>query len=220
MRRESIFQRVLEPEEGWASGSRQAVAASQRARMMDAMVEAVADKGYAAVTVGDVVAGAGVSRRTFYEHFADKEACFLAAYECGADAVLAAVSAAVEAQGDDWRSRVRAGIETYTCVLAREPGLARTLIVDVLGAGPRAVELRQEVYGRFVDRFREARDLAADEELIPELYLRGLVGAIAELVQGHIVAHGADTLEEITPELVSLSVAVFEAARRPVARRR
>jgi AcrR family transcriptional regulator len=219
MRKESIFQRVLEPAEGWASGSREAVAASQRARMMDAMVAAVAEKGYAAVTVGDVVAGAAVSRRTFYEHFADKESCFLAAYECGAEGVLAAVSAAVEAQGDDWRARVQAGIETYVCVLASEPGLARTLIVDVLGAGPRAVELRQEIYGRFVDRFREARDLADAGELIPELYLRGLVGAIAELVQGHIVARGAETLDEMTPELVSLSIAVFEAARRPVARR-
>jgi AcrR family transcriptional regulator len=182
--------------------------------MLAAMVAAVAEKGYAAVTVGDVVARAGVSRRTFYEQFEDKESCFLAAYECGADGVLAAVSAAVDAQGDDWRARVRAGIETYTGALAIEPALARTLIVDVLGAGPRAVELRQEVYGRFVDRFREARDLAAAEQRIPELYLRGLVGAIAELVQGHVVAHGAETLRDITPELVDLALAVFEATRR------
>src|SRR5690242_3020391 len=63
--------------------AREAVMASQRGRVLEAMVKAVAEKGYAATTIADVVARAGVSRRTFYEQFRDKEACFLAAFDTG-----------------------------------------------------------------------------------------------------------------------------------------
>src|SRR5687767_6279952 len=71
---------------------REEVAASQRGRLLVAMSDVVGEKGYAAATVADVLAKAGVSRRTFYEHFADKEACFLAAYDHGVAAMLAAVT--------------------------------------------------------------------------------------------------------------------------------
>ena len=67
------------------------VLASQRGRMLGAMADAVASKGYAGTTVADVVAGAGVSRKTFYEHFRDKEECFLAAFDAGVDLLLAAI---------------------------------------------------------------------------------------------------------------------------------
>ena len=86
-RTDSLFFRVLEPDEGWL-GQKEATGASQRARMLDAISRAVAEKGYARVTVGDVVSMAGVSRRTFYEQFTDKEDCFLAAYATGTDALI------------------------------------------------------------------------------------------------------------------------------------
>src|SRR5213080_4602099 len=80
---------------------RDVVLASQRGRMLGAMADAVASKSYAATTVADVVAGAGVSRKTFYEHFRDKEECFLAAFDAGVGLVLEAITAARPAQGDD-----------------------------------------------------------------------------------------------------------------------
>src|ERR687883_326916 len=81
--------------------TRDHVLTSQRERMIDAMADVVAAKGYAATTVGDVVAGAGVSRKTFYEHFRDKEDCFLAAFDSGLDLVLGAIHAAQPEQADD-----------------------------------------------------------------------------------------------------------------------
>jgi len=216
-RSDSVFLRALEPPSGW-DGGRAAVSASQRARLLDAITRAVAEKGYAAVTIGDVVQGAGVSRRTFYEHFEDKEQCFLAAYATGGEAVLEAIVAAIATQPDDWQARLRVGLETYTCVLAAEPELARTLVVDVLGAGPRAIELRQSVYGRFVELLRDVADLAAEQlgggPRMPDLFLRALVGGIAELVQHHIVVRGAASLGELTGDLVGLATAVFEGAHR------
>ena len=76
--------------------TRDVVVASQRTRLVDAMAQIVAEKGYPATTVADVVERAGVSRRTFYEQFADKEACFLAAYDAGLEAVLCRVGYAVD----------------------------------------------------------------------------------------------------------------------------
>src|SRR5918998_1895118 len=84
------------------------VARDQRARVLRAMGTVVADKGYAAATVADVVRAAGVSRTTFYEQFRSKEDCFLEAYRHGVDALIAAVRRAVRASGGDWRDQLRA----------------------------------------------------------------------------------------------------------------
>src|SRR4051812_49284835 len=146
--RDSLFFRVLEPPDGWENG-REGVHANQRARMLDAMTRCVASKGYARVSVADVVQNAGVSRRTFYEQFRDKEDCFLVAYDTGSDAVIAALLAAVaELEAPDWRSTLRTALQTYTTVLAADPEFAHAFLIDVLGAGPQAVERRKGVNER------------------------------------------------------------------------
>src|SRR3954453_20508067 len=120
-RADSLFCRALEPEGGWHDG-RDAVWANQRARMLDAMSRAVATKGYARVSVADVVELAGVSRRTFYEQFTDKEHCFLVAYETGTEALIGEmVTRAAAVDGVDWHGRLRAALDAYTGILAGEP---------------------------------------------------------------------------------------------------
>jgi AcrR family transcriptional regulator len=206
---DSLFLRHLDP----AETGRAAAVASQRARMLDAMTRAVALKGYAGATVADVVAGAGVSRRTFYEYFTDKEHCFLDAYETGSRAVIEDIADAVRHSGEaDWAGRVRVGLEAYTRVLAAEPELAQTLLVHVLGAGPRAIALRRRVFDAFAELYRAGPD--GDETLaaVPEPFRRALVGGIGELVQEHIL--NEETLEEITPTLVELARAVISAGAR------
>src|SRR5712671_6871318 len=92
--------------------TREAVAASQRSRLLDAVAEAVAANGYAATTVADVVALAAVSRRTFYEQFPDLESCFLTAYQAGMELLLQELRDAVRARpGRDWRDRARTSVE-------------------------------------------------------------------------------------------------------------
>lgn len=211
---DSIFFRTLQPPEGW-DGGRASVSASQRARMLDAVVQAVADRGYASVTVSDVVGVAGVSRRTFYEHFADKQDCFLAAYRTGVAVVIEQVVAATAgAPEDDWRERLRVGLAAYTRVLASEPTFARTLLIDVLGAGREAVELRQQLYEQFVALFHtlSQRAAALDPAIVPvpDVFLRALVGGIGELVQQHILQDGAEGLEDLTPTLVRVAETVIE----------
>jgi len=200
--------------------------ASQRARMLDAITRAVAHKGYSRVTVGDVVSEAGVSRRTFYEQFKDKEDCFLAAYATGTDALIKdMVDASLTVGADaDWREVLRVAIDTYVNALAGDPEFARTFLVDVLGAGHAAVELRVNVYEQFVQQYvilaRRAAHQHPEIGEVPEVYLRALVGGIGELVQQHLLTKDAKTLPELAPVLVELVTAVIQgaAAVAPVSR--
>jgi AcrR family transcriptional regulator len=183
--------------------------------MLEAMTRAVATRGYVNVTVADVVALAGVSRTTFYEHFGDKEACFLATYAEGSRALVEGIASSIRESGlADWHDRVRTGIERYLELLASNPNLARAILVDVLGAGPAAVELRRKVFSAFVDLFRPSPSGTRPGDVamrrVPEPYLRGLVGGIAELVQEHIVTHGAESLPELTNTLVGLAFSIVE----------
>ena len=119
--------------------AREVVAASQRGRLLDAMACVVAQKGYGAASVADVIATAGVSRKTFYVHFRDKLDCFLAAYGVGVDVLLATVRGAGEGETDPFavtRVRTRAYLQT----LAAEPDFARTFLLEVSAAGPQAIE--------------------------------------------------------------------------------
>ena len=180
---------------------------TQRARMLDAVVVAVAQRGFAEMTVADVVAHAGVSRRTFYEHFDDKLDCFLAAYESRVDGVLHAIAERVRALDSDagWRERLSAGLDAYLHRLAAEPTFARVLNVDILGAGPRALALRERVLERFVAQYRGL----ADEDL-----LRALVGGIAEMVQARLLSGDAASLPELLPTLERFAFAVVAAGDR------
>jgi AcrR family transcriptional regulator len=166
--------------------------------MLDAVVVAVAEKGFAEMTVADVVSGAGVSRRTFYEHFDDKLDCFLAAYEARSEALLHEVEAAVASAPP--RERLRAGLTAYLERLAAEPMFARVLIIDILGAGPKALEVRERWRKRFAKSYR---GVSRDEDV-----LRALVGGIAELVQARLIAGEAERLPELVPTLVKFVKAV------------
>jgi AcrR family transcriptional regulator len=196
--------------------------ASQRARMLDAVTRAVAHKGYARVTVSDVVSAAGVSRRTFYEQFKDKEDCFLAAYATGTEVLIRDMVEASLALGPDahWRDVLKVAIDSYVGGLAGDPEFARTFLVDVLGAGPAAVALRGQVYERFVEQYTILARRAARQEPeigeVPEVYLRALVGGIGELVQQHLLTKDAKTLPELAPILVQLVTAVIQGAAAPV----
>ena len=130
--------------------------------MLDAIAVAVAEKGYAATTVGDVVSGAGVSRKTFYEHFADKEECFLAAWDTGVQVVFDAIRTSNE-QAADPIGRMRSGLRAYLETLAAEPAFARSFFIEVVAAGPHAEARRAEVHARFADLFATMHDQARRE---------------------------------------------------------
>ena len=188
--------------------AREEVLASQRGRMLDAMAEVVAEKGYAAATVADVIERARVSRKTFYEHFPDKEACFLAAFDAGAEILLGTVEAADPGTGGPLE-RARARVRAYLQTLAAEPAFARTLIIEVVAAGPRALERRREIFAAFADASRRiAREEGLGEGVPDEAYL-GAVGAANEIVADWLADGRGHELEQLEDALVYVSAALL-----------
>ena len=191
---------------------RNVVAASQRARLLEAVGHAVAGKGYAAATIDDIVRGAGVSKMTFYEHFADKEGCFLAAYEAAAEELFRRVREAHET-GGEWVQRTRAGIAAYLRWLAAEPALARVFLIEVAAAGPRAAEARERLRDRYAVLMRQLQGEARAElpalPLLPDEVFHAAVAAVDELVVRHIREATAESLPELEPVLLYLQVALL-----------
>src|ERR1700742_4078268 len=141
-----------------------AVQASQRERLLRAAVAAIADKGYPAVTVADIVRRAKVSRAAFYLHFRSREDCFLAATRRGGQLLFGHVMEASHAVPGDAPDEelLRVGLRAFLQFLAEEPAFARVFYIDMPAAGPVAVERLQDASLRFAELnarwHRQARD--------------------------------------------------------------
>lgn len=174
---------------------RRTVRQSQRWRLLEAVVEATARAGYADTTVADVIAVAGVSRKTFYEHFADKEAAFLAAYEVVADRAIAALVAA----GGGYRdpdARRTAQVERFVAILDRDRRVARVFMVDVLGAGPLALRRRAAVNERFAAAlFGDAR--------VPAVRRDAVVGGVNQVLAAALLEPRAPSLARLAAPLAA-----------------
>jgi AcrR family transcriptional regulator len=198
---------------GRHAAPRPVVREAQRARMLDAMVQAVAEKGYARVAVADVIERARVSRKTFYEQFANKEDCFLAAYEAGADRLLAAIDEALAMLAPDWLAAARRAVEVYLETMAAGPAFARAFLIEALGAGPAALARRGAVQDRFAAQLEAVhRRARADIPEIPEVAphtFRAAVGAVGELVTAHVLERDARTLPELTDAILDVHLALL-----------
>jgi AcrR family transcriptional regulator len=183
-----------------------------RDRLVLGMVAAVAERGYAATTITDVVRHARVSRRTFYEHFADKEACFLAAYDAVSDSVLAGIAAAA-GQAAGWEDEILASVRAYLQALAAEPAVARVFTVDILSAGPAALARRREVLRRFAAHIQalvaDAIAAGAPARPLGDRAALALVGAIHELVLATLEEDRGAELPALDRDVVALVSAVL-----------
>jgi AcrR family transcriptional regulator len=172
--------------------SRASVAESQRWRLLEAMIETTARLGYADASVAAVIARAGVSRKAFYEHFADKEDCFLAAYDVLSDRLVADLLA-VDARSP--AARRRAQVEGFLAQLAANPAVARVFMVDVLGAGVRALRRREQVNHRF------ATALFGDAD-VDDVRRAAVVGGVNTTVASALIAGAGASLMELADSLV------------------
>jgi len=163
----------------------------QRAKLLDAMVRVVAEKGYEAATVADAVKLARVSRGTFYELFESKEACLAAAYRLGQEVLAARVSEAVRG-ASDWREELRLGLRAYLQTFDTEPLFARVYLLEW---APVHTE-REEAIRRFARRY--GRTFARAGVEVPEQALYVLSSGVHELARAHVRAGGrAIELEDV-----------------------
>jgi AcrR family transcriptional regulator len=194
-----------------------AVRAAQRRRLLRAAIAAVAESGYHAVTVAGIVRRARVSRAAFYEHFDDKDDCFLTATAEGWQLLTGQVIAAARAMPDDAPAEdmLRAGLRAFLGFLAAEPAFARVFYIDMPSAGPAAagrVHAAAEQYAGINRRWHErARIRNPGWPRVPGEAYTALAGGTIQLVRSYVRAGRTSDLPALEDTLVSLHLAVLAA---------
>jgi AcrR family transcriptional regulator len=192
---------------------REFVVQNQRERIMTALVDTVAERGYNATTVADITKAASVSRRTFYEHFADKQACFLAVYEMVTEHIGDSMRAAAAAF-EEWPQQVRAALATMLRFLAGEPELARICMIEPIAAGGEIAARHRSSMAALVEILKEGRPEHGGERPLPEATEETLVGGIVSLIVREIGAGRGAELESLLPDLVELTLAPYLGPER------
>lgn len=183
--------------------SREQVAHHQRERLIAGLAEAVAEKGYAAVTLADVVRHAKVSRRVFYANFESKEQCFLAAFEVVVGHLRELVAEAVEGV-DGWPERAVAATRAALAFLASEPDLARLCLVESRAAGPAVAARFNEAVGELGPLLRQGRAERPEGERLPGSTEDTTVGSLVSLAYRKVAAGEAERLGDLLHDCVEL----------------
>jgi AcrR family transcriptional regulator len=182
---------------------RELVAENQRERLISGIIEAVADNGYAETTIADIVGAAGLSRKTFYEAFKNKEECFGAAYEASFDYLRQEIGA-VEGTKKEWGLWVRARIERLLELLSAEPDLASFFLIAPASVGDpvtlRHHEAMRELVGALVAGAPRRRGKSEPDGTREQ----ALAGGISRLVVRKLDDGEAEKLGELVPALAEL----------------
>jgi AcrR family transcriptional regulator len=187
------------------------VVASLRGRMLEAMAQAVAIKGYASATVADVVAGAGVSRKTFYEHFTDKEDCFLAACEYVAGALYDTLARAI-ASAPTPDERLERLVRGYVRTLRASPRGAIAFVIEARAATPKIREHHRRILERFAELVQHPDAPGTDDQL----FRLAAVMTVEDFAGNAVAERGAESLAELEDTLVQLAARIVgTAGRRP-----
>jgi AcrR family transcriptional regulator len=168
---------------------------------MEAMVRIAARKGYEAVTVAEVAAAAEISRQRFTELFADKQACFLAAYDAAVDVLLAYVTQTFENAAGAWPDRIVAALRAGIEFMATEADIARMAVVEVSAVGEDARIRYREALTRFVPLLDQGRAASAQGRDLPPDTASFAIGAVTARIFDEIRAGRATELPRILPEL-------------------
>jgi AcrR family transcriptional regulator len=180
---------------------REQVVRSQRDRMLRALARTMADKGYVATTVADVLRAAGVSRETFYEQFKSKEDCFAHAYEAAGGILLSGLAEAQSGEGDALQ-RMGRTLRVYLDTLAAESDFARLFLVEVYVAGSEGLARRAAVQRAFVDLVIDGIGArTADDRFACEAF----VAATSSMVTTRLAANDVDGLRALHRPLIRLA---------------
>jgi AcrR family transcriptional regulator len=213
-RSDRLKERRLPPGPGT---QREEVARNQRERLFGAMVASVAEKGYEATTVADLVRISGVSSRTFYDLFADKSACFVAAIEAMLE-IGASFAVDSIGSGGSWDERAERAMDLFAEMVVAQPAAARMCLIDVYAAGPEAeavIERAIEPFEALTAAMRQESDV---QRGIPVEMVSAFTWGMQEIVRTRLYRHAEDELPELLREVHKLTLAYRappEALHRP-----
>jgi AcrR family transcriptional regulator/DNA-binding MarR family transcriptional regulator len=184
----------------------------QRSRMLAATLEAVEAVGYGRMTVAQVIGRAKVSRKTFYDVFADREDCFLAVLEQAVSHVGKLMREAYERESG-WRDGVRAGLAELLVFLEADPALARLCLVEALGAGPRVLGRRAELLEELAEVVDRGRFVTSAVREPPEVAAEGVVGAVFAVLHTRALEDAEERFVPLLGSLMNMVVLPYLGAR-------
>ncbi len=190
----------------------------QRERLLRAAAREFAERGYAGASSESISRRAGMSKATFYEHFANKEECMLALFDMGAELIQDAMAdAARNAPVGDARERLRAGTRAFLGALAEHPEFAQTLLVEIIGAGPRAAQRRDQILQAFAGVVDAENAAAARRGLMGRFSSPhdsfAIVGAVTELVSRQVRLGVPEHMLDLAPVIDRLIFGLLSSDR-------
>jgi AcrR family transcriptional regulator len=175
---------------------------AHRRRAVTAMAEAVHEQGYAGTTVEDVLSRAGMSRRTFYQLFRNREECFLATYDAALEQVMERISQAHAGNGGHEAGEVEAALAALFEFLAAEPGLARVWLVEAPSLGAAGIERHERTMKELAERLAgHRRDGSLPANGRAAVRFEASIGAIHRVVQARLLDGRADELPDLAPDM-------------------
>jgi AcrR family transcriptional regulator len=191
----------------------------QRRRLFAAAAAVFARTGYGEATAEAIAREAGMSKATFYEHFANKEECIVALFDTAIEVIIGAMRAAGEREVDSPPAvRVRASAEAFLGALEQFPDEAQTLLVEIVGAGPRALERRDRALEAVAQYLEELNAQDTEHGVTPRLAEHdafAIVGAVVELASRQIRTGVPAHIRDLEPVLERLTLGLLAAGARP-----
>jgi len=187
------------------------LSADQRRRILDATEQLIGEHGCGGTSIEAIVKGAGVSSVTFYEHFEDKEACFVAAFDRAVVETGTTLNAAGEGE-EAWGDRVRAVLGALLATIAAEPDRSRLCLVEGQTGGPLLSARYDATLEAAASRLRQGRLLDTAPRELPETVEEAAVGGIAWLLRQRVERGEAETVEALLPKLVEIALSPYLGA--------
>lgn len=186
----------------------------QRQRLFEAAAKVFSTVGYAEASAEAISREAGMSKATFYEHFANKEECILALVEAAGQASRMAVAAAATAAEEDFEAKVHARVHAFLRGLSLFPEMARVVMVDVIGVGPAGAAKRDEMLQAFGDFLVDENERAHRSYGAPKFAspddAYAIVGAIMELASRQLRTGHPPQMSDLEPVIERVVAGVLE----------
>lgn len=193
---------------------RELVVENQRARLISSMIETVAELGYGKATIAQVIKRAKISRRTFYESFANKEDCYRAAYEASFEYLRDQAVTAVDAA--EWPASVRVGLEAMLESLATHPKLASFFLVSPASVGDEVAARHHLAMRELVEALLAGAPKATASAVAAETRVEALAGGLSRLTAVKINAGRSGELPALLPDLVELFLRPFVGSEEAI----
>jgi len=197
--------------------SRDAAAADQRRRILEATAELIAEQGYQETTIETIVRRAKVGYATFYKHYPDKEAAFLALLDAAIERTCARVEDAYRREEGPWPDKVGAALGVLFEDVAAHPSAAHAVLVEAVAAGPEAAARHEAALKRLAPLLRPGRELNPRQARLPETLEETLAGGVVWVLSQRLIGGETAKLRAMLPETIEFVLRPYvgedEAAR-------